>query len=88
MKVQPIWDYTPIDTKPWIKLDPLWKDFTSKDLTDYREVQILTNEIMPELFGVSGSIGEFSSFKLKIVGKARNSANPPLFRRLRAIALT
>lgn len=88
LKVQPIWDYTPIDTKPWIKLDPLWKDFTSKDLTDYREVQILTNEIMPELFGVSGSIGEFSSFKLKIVGKARNSANPPLFRRLRAIALT
>ena len=88
LKVQPTWDYTSIDTKEWIKLDPMWKDFTSKDLTDYREVSIITNELMPDMFGAGSTMGEFSSFKIKIVGRARNSANPPLFRRLRAIALT
>ncbi len=89
LKVQPTWDYTSIDVKPWIKLDPVWKEFTSKDLTDYREVQVVTNELMPTIFGDDpGSIGEFTSFKIKIVGRARNPANPPLFRKLRAIALT
>lgn len=89
VKVQPTWDYTPIHNKPWTLITPLWKDFISKDLTDYREVEFVTNEIMPETFGSGeGAFGEFSSFKIKIVGKARNSANPPLFKRLRAIAIT
>jgi hypothetical protein len=87
IKVQPTWDYSEISTKNWILIDPIWKDFTSKDLTNYREVEFVTNEIMPETFGIDG-IGEFSSFKIKIVGKAKNSANPPLFKRLRAIAIT
>lgn len=89
IKVQPTWDYSEIGTKDWILIDPIWKDFTSKDLTNYREIEFVTNEIMPETFGSgAGAIGEFSSFKIKIVGKARNSANPPLFKRLRAIAIT
>lgn len=88
VKVQPTWDYGTIDEKDWIKLDPIWKDFISRDLTDYREIQVVTNEIMPGTFGIAGSQGEFSSFKIKIVGRARNPANPPLFRKLRAIAIT
>jgi len=31
---------------------------------------------------------EFSSFKIKIVGRAKNPATPPLFQSFRAIAVT
>lgn len=85
IKIQPSWDYDPIENKSWIQVTDIWKDFTSIDLTDYREVSFITNEILPTIF--DGKT-EFSAFKIKIVGQARNSANPPLFRKLRAIAVT
>jgi hypothetical protein len=84
VKVLYPWERVDIDTKPWILIENVWKDFISTNLDDMREVEFNIAELMPTVFGST----EFSTFKVKIVGRARNPANPPIFKRFRALAVT
>jgi hypothetical protein len=84
VKVLNPWERVDIDTKPWIRIENVWKDFISTSLDDFREVEFNIADLMPNVFGST----EFSTFKVKIVGRAKNPANPPLFKRFRALALT
>ena len=78
------WNNNDIDSKNWVLIEGVWKDFISTSLLDYREVEINLSELMPSIFGSS----EFSSFKVKIVGRSKNPANPPMFKKFRALAVT
>lgn len=78
------WENTEIDTKEWVLIENVWKDFISTNMSEFREVEINLSELMPGVFGST----EFSSFKVKIVGRAKNPANPPLFKMFRALAVT
>jgi hypothetical protein len=84
VKVLYPWERVDIDTKPWILIENVWKDFISTNLDDMREVEFNIAELMPTVFGST----EFSTFKVKIVGRARNPANPPIFKRFSALAVT
>jgi hypothetical protein len=84
VKVLNPWERVDIDTKPWILIENVWKDFISTSLDDFREVEFNIADLMPTVFGSN----EFSSFKVKIVGRAKNPANPPLFKNFRALAVT
>jgi hypothetical protein len=87
-----------IDTKRWMKVDGLEKTHHSVDLTDRVEyeltmsnmqVAVYTTDTMFTLEDWEDVVGDgFSSFKIKIVGKAKNPATPPLFQSFRAIAVT
>lgn len=78
------WDSNTLDSASWIKITGYSKNFISKDLTQFTELDFVLSEIMPVDFGVT----EFNSFRVKIVGKSKNPANPPLFQKLRIVALT
>lgn len=78
------WDSVSIDSKNWVLVEGVWKDFISTSLLEYREVEANLSELMPTVFGSS----EFSSFKVKIVGRSKNPANPPMFKKFRAMAVT
>jgi hypothetical protein len=84
VKILHPWENVDIDTKNWIHIEGVWKDFISNSLLDYREVEFTLGELMPDVFGSK----EFSTFKVKIVGRSKNPANPPMFKRFRAIAIT
>lgn len=87
-----------IDTKRWMKVHGFDKTHHSVDLTDRVEYEITMSEMQVEVFS-SNTVStlkdwadleydDFSSFKIKIVGKAKNPAKPPLFQSFRAIAVT
>jgi hypothetical protein len=67
----------PLQKVNWVLVNTK-KDFSSKDLTDFREVEIDSAANGPA----------FSAFKVKVVGRTKNTANPPLFKNLRVIAIT
>lgn len=86
-----------IEEQPWLKVTGLTKNRSSVDLNDFIEYHIVASEhIVPySENGISypgwndgGEADPFISFKLKIVGRTRNSAKPPLFKSLRVIAVT
>jgi hypothetical protein len=53
------------------------------------QVAVYTTDTMFTLEDWEDVVGDgFSSFKIKIVGKAKNPATPPLFQSFRAIAVT
>jgi hypothetical protein len=84
IKILHPWENIDIDTKNWTLIEGVWKDFISNSLLDYREVEFTLSELMPNVFGTK----EFSTFKVKIVGRSKNPANPPMFKRFRIIAIT
>ena len=94
IKYQEPWDFTDIDEIPWIPIENdstevitrVWRDFTC-DEGEYREVSVQLSKILPATFGEQEK-KLFSKFKLKIVGRTSNPAQPPLFRALRVIAVT
>lgn len=85
-----------IEQQPWMKVTGLTKTRSSVDLTDFIEYHVVASEhVVPysedgESYPgwIDGEPDPFISFKVKLVGKTRNSAKPPLFRALRIIAVT
>jgi hypothetical protein len=75
-------DSISIDDKPWMKVEVPRKP-NSVDLTDFKEIDVLTAD------NVAGWSGEpFIAYKVKLTGKAKNTCKPPIFKDLRAIAVT
>ena len=73
------------------------KTYHSADLTDRVEYEVTMSQMELEVYSSDTAfvvqdwenvIEEFSSFKIKLVGKAKNPALPPLFQSFRAIAVT
>jgi hypothetical protein len=78
-------DDTDIDEVEWVQVNAdraTWKNLICRK-GEFREILIEPGVLMPEL-----CTSEFSSFKLKIVGRSPNTAKPPLFKLLRIIAVT
>lgn len=67
----------------WVKVPSIVKK-DSADLEDRVEYELLLSEI----YSSEWDAVEYSSFKIKLVGKAKNTAKPPLFQNFRAIAVT
>ena len=88
-------DTVSIEQKPWMRAT-IEKTRSSVDMTDFIEYQIIASEdIVPYVsetvnYPGWGDDGEdpFITFRVKIVGRTRNSAKPPLLRAFRAIAVT
>lgn len=71
-----------IEEQPWVKMS-IDKNKDSVDLTDFTEHDINTAT------AIAGWTSEpFVAFKIKLDGKTQNSCKPPIFKNLRAIALT
>ena len=89
------YDSRSLDEVPWTRLD-ITKTRFSSDLTDRIEYEIKCSDPNINRLIWSGVAEEavdwpeeepFSAFKVKLVGKTKNSAKPPTFRSLRAIAI-
>lgn len=98
IKVLAPYEGTNIDNKRWARVRGIDKSHNSADLVDRVDyeltlskftIDVYTNDTVfttvpwSQLFD-----GQFSSFKVKIVGRAKNPAKPPLFQSFRAIAVT
>lgn len=77
-------DSRTIDEVPWMLVDGLNKAQYSTDLTDRIEYQITSSEQI----STWPASQQFSTFKVKLVGRSWNSCLCPLFRSLRIIAVT
>lgn len=86
-----------IDTKKWMRVVGLDKTHHSADLTDRVEYEITMSKMQVAVYTNDTAfttsdwedvVEEFSSFKVKIVGRAKNPALPPLFQSFRCIAVT
>lgn len=97
VKVVAPYEGVDIDTKRWMRVVGLDKTYHSVDLTDRVEYEITMSKMELEVYSSDTAsvvqdwetvVEEFSSFKIKLVGKAKNPALPPLFQSLRAIAVT
>ena len=98
IKRLPVYAQGSIEAQPWMKVTGLSKNRSSVDLTDFIEYHVIASEhIVPYTFDSvnypgwldgGGNPEPFTAFKVKLVGKTRNSAKPPLFRALRIIAVT
>ncbi len=93
IKTLPVHASGSIDEQPWTKANALTKTRSSVDVNDLVEYHIVASEhcspYTSEGVNYPGWADEpFTSFKLKLVGRARNSAKPPMFESLRIIAVT
>lgn len=98
IKRVPVYESESIESLPWMKVTGLAKNRSSTDLTDFIEYHIVASEHIipytddgnnyPGWLDGDGNPDPFTAFKVKLVGKTRNSAKPPLFRSLRIIAVT
>lgn len=84
IKTQPA-NVTQIDDQPWVKLENIDQSAISSSIDNLVEFNLLLSE---HAAAVSGADHLFSAFKVKIVGRSKNSAIPPLFKNLRLIAYT
>ena len=71
-------------TIDWVKVDNYTKKYSTLDKNDYSEYSLLLSENMTSY---NNSI-EYIAFRVKIVGRSKNKATPPLFKDFRAIAVT
>lgn len=78
-------EITQIDDQEWVKIENIDKTLISADLNSFVEYDLLLSETNPTLAGADNL---FSGFKIKLVGRTKNSVSPPLFRNLRMIAYT
>jgi hypothetical protein len=76
-------DSRTIDQIPWARADLIDKTSFSTDLTDRIEYQVTCSEQIS-----TWSSSQFTALKVKLVGRTTNSCLCPLFRSLRAIAVT
>jgi hypothetical protein len=85
-----------IDEKRWMRLNGIEKSYNSQSLLDRLEIEIVLSELQLDVYTDDfnftsldwNSEDLYSSFKIKIVGRAKNPAKPPLFQSLRIIAIT
>ncbi len=70
-----------IDNLDWIKIN-IDNKVNNDNLNEKTEYDLLLSDILGDY------LTPFISFKIKIVGKAKNTAKPPIFSNLRIIALT
>lgn len=97
IKVTAPYEDVDIDTKRWMRVSGLDKTYHSVDLIDRVEYELTLSELTLDVFSndttfVNNDWGdvveEFNAFKVKIVGRAKNPALPPLFQSFRCIAVT
>jgi len=93
IKVLPVYASGSIEAQPWIKANLLSKPRSSVDTRDLVEYKIVASEHCgPYLFEGTNYPGwtadPFTSFKIKLVGRSKNSSKPPMFESLRIIAVT
>jgi len=87
-----------IDDKRWMRIIGYDKTHHSSDLDDKIEVELTLSELQVEVYSNNETFvvknwydlenDQFSSFRIKIIGKSKNPSLPPLFENFRAIALT
>jgi hypothetical protein len=92
VKVKPIYATGTIDDQPWLKAT-VDKSRSSFDLTDFIEYEVIASQHVTSYIDhavtyPAWAAEPFSSLKVKLVGRTKNSAKPPLFRSLRIIAVT
>lgn len=98
VKFLPPYETESLDAKKWMRVVGYDKTHNSVDLFDRVEIEMTLSEMKLDTNTTGDTIvqinwnqlpyNEFSSFKVKIVGKAKNPAKPPLFKNFRAIAVT
>lgn len=97
VKVLAPYEGVDIDSKRWMRISGINKTHHSADLTDRVEYEITLSKMEVDVFTSDTAytthywddiVDEFSSFKVKIVGKSKNPAHPALFQSLRCIACT
>nr|DAT88649.1 MAG TPA: protein of unknown function (DUF4815) [Caudoviricetes sp.] len=74
-----------INAAPWILVTGYDKTATSATIDDRVEIDLLLSDLLP---AHTGAQHLFSEFKVKLVGRSKNSAVPPLIKNLRIIAYT
>lgn len=88
IKRVPVYETRGIDELGWLKADLIQKNRSSVDLTDRIEYEIVGSEHVTGWLDISNNPEPFIGFRVKIVGRSRNSAKPPTFRSFRGIAIT
>lgn len=100
VKILSIYKQKTLDALFWRKLIGYDKSFVSTGLNDMIEVEIVGSKMQMTITGNepylawgfpddANNLTElFSSFQLKIVGRTKNPAKPPIFKNLRIIAVT
>jgi hypothetical protein len=93
IKALPVYASGSIEAQPWKKANALVKSRSSVDPSDLVEYTIVASEhCTAYTFNTVNYPGwtsdPFTSFKVKLVGRAKNSSKPPLFESLRIIAIT
>ncbi|USV40898.1 hypothetical protein [Xanthomonas phage BUDD] len=92
-KTLPVYDSGSIEARPWIKANALTKSRSSVDTSDLVEYKVVASEhcttYTSEGVNYPGWAEDpFTAFKIKLVGRSKNSSKPVLFESLRAIAIT
>lgn len=98
LKVVAPYEGVDIDTKRWMRVVGVDKSHNSVDLFDRLDLEITMSQMQLDVYTTNDTFttidwsdlpnDEFSSFKLKIVGRSKNPAKPPLLQSLRVIAVT
>lgn len=93
IKTLPVYASGSIEAQPWKKANALSKTRSSVDTSDLVEYNVVASEHCTnytyEGVNYTGWTDDpFTSFKIKLVGRSKNSAKPILFESLRAIAIT
>ena len=87
VKKLPVYGDAKPDTYPWLKVNIESKK-NSQNLDDFIELEARCSDLVDGWKDANDDDIQFITYKVKIVGKARNTARPPLFKNLRAIAVT
>lgn len=58
---------------------------TSSNLNNIVEIDLLLGDLLPSHTGLENL---YNQFRFKLVGRSKNTANPPLVKNLRVIAYT
>lgn len=88
IKKAAVYEERSLDDIPWTKAVGIIKNRYSVDLTDRIEYEIIGSENVPNWNDGAGDPIPFVAFKIKLVGRSKNSSKPVLFRSLRGIAVT
>ena len=74
-----------IDEIEWVKVTGYDNTATSSNLNNIVEIDLLLGDLLPSHTGLENL---YNQFRFKLVGRSKNTANPPLVKNLRVIAYT
>jgi len=87
IKTLNIGDSRIIDDVDWILMPiEFKKNFTSITSNDFQHIEFIVGEVLPTMW--NNKTATFKAVKVKLVGKTKNTSNPPKFKNLKVIALT